>query len=75
MARPVRLEPAPFRLEGRRSFQLSHLCPIDSKRFRVLATIHLLPFVSHGVNPYFETVFAATLPGRDPTPFSIQFLS
>jgi hypothetical protein len=34
---------------------------IDSKRFRVLATIHLLPLVSNGVNPYFETVFAATL--------------
>jgi|ERR1700693_1318982 len=48
--------------EGRRSFQLSYGRLIDSKRFRVVATIHLLPFVSHGVNPYFETVFAAALP-------------
>jgi len=37
---------------------------IDSKRFRVLATIHLLPLVSNGVNPYFEIVFAAVLPRR-----------
>ena len=51
-----------FLLEGRRSFQLSYGRLTDSKRFRVLATIHLLPLVSNGMNPYFETVFAATLP-------------
>jgi len=34
---------------------------LDSKRFRAFATIHLLPFVLNGVNPYFETVLVATL--------------
>ncbi len=61
MARPGRFELPTLCLEGRRSIQLSYGRLLDSKRFRAFATIHLLPFVSNGVNPYFETVLVATL--------------
>jgi hypothetical protein len=57
MARPEGFEPPTLCLEGRRSFQLSYGRSLDSKRFRAFTTIHLLPFVSTGVNPHFETVF------------------
>jgi hypothetical protein len=65
MARPGRVELPTLCLEGRRSFQLSYGRLIDSKRFRVLATIHLSPFVSNGVNPCFETVLGGRSPQAD----------
>ena len=53
VARPEGFEPPTLCLEGRRSFQLSYGRSFDSKRFRVLATIHLLPLVSNGDEPLF----------------------
>jgi hypothetical protein len=63
MARPEGFEPPTLCLEGRRSFQLSYGRSIDSKRFHAFATIHLLPFVLNGVNPYFETVLGGLISG------------